>query len=877
MIDAITDAGKKAEATRIDNGNTFNLNEGDKNIVVKQINKGYELSANTNFQIGEKGEPGEPGENGAEGKPGKPGVDGKIGVNGKDGSSVVLNGKDGSIGLTGPKGKDGVDGKDGKSSLTFKPADGTGTIDERGKDGKDGSAAKDANATRIVYETKDKDGKDITREIATTDDGLYFKGDNDTVLDRKLNTRLDVKGGADKDKLSDNNIGVQGRIDEKTGERVLDIKLAKEVTNLTSVETVNPTNNTTTTQTGDGITITHNPKDEQGNPITEGKKPNVSLTINGLDNGNNQIVNVANGTVTYGDNASKIGGLTNNTNVPDSIKNLADLNNSNGSNAITVNDAKRLGWIVQASENEYKDAVNNANIVDFKGNGSFVSVTGKTDEATKVRTVSVDVDAQKLVENAQLPVVYTNKEGDKLVKVGNNFYKAGDVVNGKPSENATPVKAGDVIASMNNGDNSTTTPTTLANVKSNLPETRNTADGNKAVTTSQQAPSDVENITNNAATAGDVLNAGWNLQGNGNAVDFVKTYDTVNFADGKNTNVNVTSDGTVSKVVVDVKDQLTLGKPSEPGKDGKPGKDGVDGFIGVNGKDGVSGVAINGKDGSIGLRGPKGADGKDGSSLTFKPAEGTGTIDERGKDGKDGSTAKDANATRIVYETKGKDGRDITREVATTDDGLYFQGDNTNVTLDRKLNTRLDVKGGADSTKLTEKNIGVVGRIDEDGNRVLDVKLAENIDLGAKGSVKTGDTTINDNGVAINNGPSITKDGIDAGNTVITNVAPGVNPTDAVNVSQLKQNIGDVNNRINKLDKDYQAGIAGVAALAGLPEIHMAGHSMLSAAVGNHKGQSALAVGYSRLSDNSKVKLKIQGSANTQGDITTSVGIGYAW
>ncbi|MCF7530194.1 YadA-like family protein, partial [Neisseria sp. ZJ104] len=374
----------------------------------------------------------------------------------------------------------------------------------------------------------------------------------------------------------------------------------------------------------------------------------------------------------------------------------------------------------------------------------------------------------------------------------------------------------------------------------------------------------------------------FNLTTNGDKSEIEKITDVANKAaatridNGETFKLNKGHDNIVIKQIENGY-ELATNHTFQVGEKGEPGRDGVDGFIGVNGKDGVSGVAINGKDGSIGLRGPKGADGKDGSSLTFKPAEGTGTIDERGKDGKDGSTAKDANATRIVYETKGKDGRDITREVATTDDGLYFQGDNTDVTLDRKLNTRLDVKGGADSTKLTEKNIGVVGRIDKDGNRVLDVKLAENIDLGDKGSVKTGDTTINDNGVTINNGPSITKDGIDAGNTVITNVAPGVNPTDAVNVSQLKQNIGDVNNRINKLDKDYQAGIAGVAALAGLPEIHMAGHSMLSAAVGNHKGQSALAVGYSRLSDNSKVKLKIQGSANTQGDITTSVGIGYAW
>ena len=168
------------------------------------------------------------------------------------------------------------------------------------------------------------------------------------------------------------------------------------------------------------------------------------------------------------------------------------------------------------------------------------------------------------VENKQEPVVYTNKDGDKLVKVGNDFYKTGDLdpATGKPLAGKTPVSAGDVIASMNNAGNNTTTPMALANIAGNLPGAKN---GSTAPTTSGKLPegADAPN-TSNAATVGDVLNAGWNLTEKGVARDFVKPYDTVDFIDGKGTSVNVTTDtdGKVSHIKYDVKaadDSITVG------------------------------------------------------------------------------------------------------------------------------------------------------------------------------------------------------------------------------------------------------------------------------------------------------------------------------
>ena len=162
-----------------------------------------------------------------------------------------------------------------------------------------------------------------------------------------------------------------------------------------------------------------------------------------------------------------------------------------------------------------------------------------------------------------------------------------------------------------------------------------------------------------------------------------------------------------------------------------------------------------------------------------------------GLNGKDGTTM-----TRIVYDK---------HEVATLDDGLKFAGDdgqtNGKKVIRKKLDEQLDIVGGADAKKLTDKNIGV--------NNVggqLKIQLAKNIDLTKNGSVMIGDTTINNTGLTIQNGPSITKTHIDAGSKTIINVAPGKNGTDAVNVNQLNkvQNIASAHTTVSVGDRKAQ-------------------------------------------------------------------------
>ncbi|MDO4431612.1 MAG: YadA-like family protein, partial [Lonepinella koalarum] len=112
---------------------------------------------------------------------------------------------------------------------------------------------------------------------------------------------------------------------------------------------------------------------------------------------------------------------------------------------------------------------------------------------------------------------------------------------------------------------------------------------------------------------------------------------------------------------------------------------------------------------------------------------------------------------------------------------------------------------------------------------------------------------------------------------VISNVAPGVAGTDAVNVNQLKDLGNNLSNRIDHANKVNRAGIAGANAAAALPQVSNPGKSMLAASGGTFKGENAFAVGYSRYSDNGKVILKLQGNANSRGDIGGGVGIGYQW
>ncbi|MEE6031027.1 YadA family autotransporter adhesin [Avibacterium paragallinarum] len=157
------------------------------------------------------------------------------------------------------------------------------------------------------------------------------------------------------------------------------------------------------------------------------------------------------------------------------------------------------------------------------------------------------------------------------------------------------------------------------------------------------------------------------------------------------------------------------------------------------------------------------------------------------------------------------------------------------------------------------------------GNKInVDMKLNDTVRIGGQNG-----TVINNHGIMTNggNGPSITTSGVNAGGKRITNVAAGVAPTDAVNVSQLN----GVKRQIDDVDKSARAGIAGALATANLYQAYLPGHSMVSVGVGTFRGQNAIAIGASRLSDNGHIGVKLSGMTTSQGDVGGAMTVGYQW
>jgi len=392
------------------------------------------------------------------------------------------------------------------------------------------------------------------------------------------------------------------------------------------------------------------------------------------------------------------------------------------------------------------------------GNKTIVNVdAGVNDtDAVNVKQLKTAKTEVKAGNNVTVDTTYGN-DGHTIYTVNANDVALGDAVL-KYSANGTNTQSVKLSQGLNFVDGNYTSASVDANgqVKYDVTigKVKDGVDGKPGVD-GKDGIATVKTVVNT------INNSGWKGDVTGNTVNnhtatIVKPGTTVNFGAGK----NLTVEQIVNAVTGDHTYNYAL---SDDIKVGKDGKDGVDGKIGVNGKDGSS-VVINGKDGSIGLNGK---DGKDG--LTMKAKDG-----QPGVNGKDG-------ITRIVYEDNSKN----THEVATLDDGMKYAGDDAQGTdkskvIAKKLNQTMDIVGGANSTKLTDNNIGVNN---VDGK--LKVQLAQNIDLTPAGSLTIGGTSITDNGLVINQGPSITKGGINAGNKTIVNVAPGVNGTDAVNVNQL--------------------------------------------------------------------------------------------
>ena len=821
-------------ATTVKPNATVSLNNTDGNILITKntANNNVTFNFNPNATFG------------VVGKDGKDGVDGSIGVNGKDGSSVVINGKDGSIGLN---------GKDGKNGLSIK-----GDQGPAGVDGKDGETK-----TRIVYEYADpKDpNKTIRENVATLNDGLRFTGNNGVENAHKLNTLVTIVGeGVDK-AASANFTSASGNINVKAdGKGTLEVQLAK---NLKNIETINNGNSTITLNKDGGTTISGGDVSVDGNKVTNVKDGDVSANSKDAVNGS-QLYHVMTN-ATAGWNLSVNNGKDKGNVKPGA---QVDLNNTDGNiiisktaNNVTFNFNPNATFGVKGKDG--KDGVDGSIGVNGK-DGASVVINGKDgsigltgpkgadgkDGASAnmsvqkgTTTVNTDRDGGKDVTR----IVYTDKDkdgkdikrevatlddglkfkGDSEQVINRTLGSQMNITGGADSTKLTDNNIGVVYDEATNGLK------VKLSKDVDLGKDGSITIGGTQVTNNGLTIKNGPSVTEKGVDAGNkkVTNVadGDINETSKDAVNGSQLYQAVN-----NINKNVNA----AKTELEEGDNVTITSR-----------------VGNNGQ---TIYKVSSTDNSAHVQG-----GSDAVSVT--KAETTR---------KDGSTTVTDYTVDLSSKTKDDIKKGVDAHDTVTNKGLTFNADK-GTTGAKKLGSQVAVNGD-------NKNIETVA----DTNGVK-VKLKDDINVNSvtANTFKAGDTIVNTKGVQVaakddrgnNTNVVINEKGINAGNTRIQNVAAGRADTDAVNVSQLKGAVTQIGNHINKMDKNLRAGIAGAMAAGGLYHATLPGKSMVAAGAGTYKGESAVAVGYSRLSDNGKVGIKFSVNTNTRGDAGAAASVGYQW
>ncbi|WP_052151299.1 YadA-like family protein [Fusobacterium necrophorum] len=803
------------------------------------------------------------------------GKDGKVTVVGKKDASVTLNGENGSIGLQGPKGADGKDG----TKATIKVAQGKDDLD--GKNGENGK-------TRLVYETVDSQNpkETITEEVATLKDGLKFQGDDEKIVSKKLNETLSIKGGAE-GTLTDGNIGVVS----ENGE--LKIKLAQNLENMNKItfgySEADP--NSTVSLSKDGLNnggkkITHVGDGE----ISETSKDAVNgsqlyklkgeLSSQGLDFAGNDGTKVHRnlGTVlslkgegVSEEEAKTFHSASGNINVKrnkddelllqlaEKLQNIQSISNgkSSGSTMILLKEKEVvINKDLNMSGNQIKhlkegtestDAVNKGQLDREVAKASTEVKAGKNIEVKESIgnngqkqyevglkdsiTLGEKVDSKVIVDGTTGKVTI----GDKISLDG----KTGSASFGKIQMNQEKNEKGDTKATIIGLENTDITAPDFA-------KKGRAATEEQLQKVHQDADKKIENLSREITNKGLNFGADQGKDVHRNLGDTQKIV-----GDNKNITTSITEKGDLK---VELNKKIEVEKLSIPNEDGG---------------ESVSISSENGA-GNIYLAGKPGENGK---------ATGAKISVEEGNAGVEAKEPKEK-MERIVYQ----DSKGNSHTVATHDDGLKFQGDDGK-TIHKKLNETLRITGGEkDSKKLSQGNVGVISM--EDGG--LTIQLAKELKDLSKITLVDGNgkKAVIDGGSLVFEGEdgkktSLTSNGLNNGGNRITNVAAGEAPTDAVNVSQLNEVKGAVQQnaqRIDKMNGEMRRGLASAAAMSGLEFMEIGiNQGTVAAAVGGWKGTQAVAVGIQGApTENVRINGKVSVAPGyKQVDTMYSVGASY--
>lgn len=379
----------------------------------------------------------------------------------------------------------------------------------------------------------------------------------------------------------------------------------------------------------------------------------------------------------------------------------------------------------------------------------------------------------------------------------------------------------------------------VTNLDDHLPELAKVTDSNVTNATEVKTPTLTDAEKKEAATVNDVLNAGWNLKTNGNQAAAITNGKGLDFASDDN---SVTITPTVDK----------------------------DGNAKVNLSVNATSV-INNNKGSI----------KEAATDPTAANAGKVTVSDADKDklATVDTVAKAINSAATFV--KVADSQEVITDSTANDNGVAVKsGDTVTHTAGKNLKVKRDGKSvtyalaqDIDVNSVKAKNGVTIGNGDNATTITSDDK---GLNLAGKNGAATNINNVKDADLNSTSKQAVNGSQLHATNEKVANLGTTVNNLNSV-VNRQAGAIDNLNRKVNKHSKQARAGIAGANAAAALPQAYTPGRAMVAAAAGTFKGQNALAVGYSRISDNGKVILKLQGNANTSGDVGAGVGVGYQW